>query len=285
MLPLRLLSLSIALLNLAAMAQLLSYTSSMVTTCVPANEPTSSSQPVLVTIASGSPGEVCYQMPPCEACNCKACTLASTYMATFSVFCPTGLMPQVYTITETFVGMSSLPNFAAPTSVPHGFTTAVETCDICDGGAGGKPVIATVTYPSGGVPYVNGFGPTPMPTAGAEGSPSGPEGSTQQNIPSSSGSGSQGSGSGDMMPGSNMPAPVDSGSGSNTPPSSDSSGQGGMQQDMGSDMDGDTSSAMPTMYGGNGSVVVTAGAIAADQPRIVTGVVGPLLVAVVLAAA
>ncbi|RYP41352.1 hypothetical protein DL768_010515 [Monosporascus sp. mg162] len=82
-----------------------------------------------------------------------------------------------------------------------------------------------------------------------------------------------------------MPAPVDSVSGSSTPPSSDSSGQGGMQQDMGSDMGGGTSSAMPTMSGGNGRVVVTAGAVAADQPRRMTGVIGPLLVAVVLAAA
>ncbi|RYP92651.1 hypothetical protein DL770_001233 [Monosporascus sp. CRB-9-2] len=284
MLPLRSLSLSIASLNPAAMAQLLFYTSSMATTCVPANEPTSTRQPVLVTIAPGSPGEVCYQMPSCETCNCKACTLASTYTATFSVFCPTGLMPQAYTITETFVGMSSLPNFAAPTSVPYGFTTAVETCNFCDGGVGGKPVIATVTYPSGGVPYVNGFGPTSTPTVGAESAPSGLEGSTPQNIPVSSGSDSEDSDSGGMMPGSNMPAPVDSSSGSNTPPSSDSSGQGGMQQDMGSDMGGDAPSAMPTMYGGNGSVVVTAGAVA-DQPRIVSGVVGLLLVAGVLAAA
>ncbi|RYP89238.1 hypothetical protein DL769_000143 [Monosporascus sp. CRB-8-3] len=194
-------------------------------------------------------------------------------------------MPQAYTITETFVGMSSLPNFATPTSIPYGFTTALETCDICGGGVGGKPVIATVTYPSGGVPYVSGFGPTSMPTAGAEDSPSGPEGSTPQDKPGSSGPDSKDSGSGEMMPGSNMPASVDSGSGSITPPSSDFSGQGGMQQDMGSEMGGDTSSAMPTMYGGNGSVVVTGGAVAADQSRIVTGGVGSLLVAVILALA
>ena len=75
-------------------------------------------------------------MPGCSACGCATCTLTSVYTATFGALCPTGLAPVPYTVTEIYVGLSSLPGFAAPTRVPYGFTTAVETCGVCSGGGG-----------------------------------------------------------------------------------------------------------------------------------------------------
>ncbi|EMR64908.1 hypothetical protein UCREL1_8115 [Eutypa lata UCREL1] len=122
-------------------------------------------------------------MPPCSACSCPTCTLASVYTVTFSLLCSTGLTPQPYTITETYVGMSALPGFASPTSVPFGFTTAVVSCGACKGGGGGVDggMIATVTFPSAGRPYADGFTATEpvgvgtAPTAGAS-APGGAEG-------------------------------------------------------------------------------------------------------------
>ncbi|RYO91930.1 hypothetical protein DL764_008212 [Monosporascus ibericus] len=105
--------------------------------------------------------------PPCGAYGCPSCTLTSVYTVTLALLCPTGLTQKPYTITETYVGMSALPTFAGGklTSVPYGFTTAVETCGACttvgagEEGGDGKPLVGTVTLPSGGRPYVEGFVP------------------------------------------------------------------------------------------------------------------------------
>ncbi|RYP86386.1 hypothetical protein DL769_000770 [Monosporascus sp. CRB-8-3] len=181
-------------------AQRVSYSTMVVTTCfsvVDDDEPTSSPPP------PPQGATVTYAMPPCGACGCPSCTLTSVYTATFALLCPTGLTQKPYTISETYVGMSALPTFAGsvPTSVPYGFTTAVETCGACTAGAGnegGEPVVATITYPSGGRPYVEGFVPgetakqdaagTATAVQGAGGSESDGEGS---DAPGSGGQGSE----------------------------------------------------------------------------------------------
>ncbi|RYP44628.1 hypothetical protein DL768_008921 [Monosporascus sp. mg162] len=165
---LRLASLLILLTDAAtrtavAAAQRASYSTTLVTTCfsVDDDEPASPPPP------PPRGGTVTYAMPPCGACGCPSCTLTSVYTATFALLCPTGLTQKPYTITETYVGMSALPTFAGgkPTNVPYGFTTAVETCGACatvgagKEGGDGKPLVTTVTFPSGGRPYVEGFVP------------------------------------------------------------------------------------------------------------------------------
>lgn len=96
------------------------------------------------------PDPVSYTMPSCTACDCSTCTAFSTYTTTFSALCPTGLRDQPYTITETYVGMSSLPVFATPTAVAYGFTVVVETCTYCNT----QPLTVIITYPADGSPFV-----------------------------------------------------------------------------------------------------------------------------------
>ncbi|RYP12306.1 hypothetical protein DL765_007417 [Monosporascus sp. GIB2] len=190
----RLASLSILLLTASAAttaaAQRVSYSTALVTTCFSVGgDGGGGPTPLPPAPANPSPpqggGTVTYAMPPCGACGCPSCTLTSMYTATFALLCPTGLTPNPYTITETYVGMSALPTFAggAPTAVPYGFTTAVETCGACAVGAG-EPLVATITFPSGGRPYVEGFAPeetakdtTGTATAGHGAGGSGGEGS------------------------------------------------------------------------------------------------------------
>ena len=158
-----------------ASAQQVSYTTSVVTSCfdlaggAPSTPSTAPDHhPPAGGLQSGrpnpGPGQVEYTMPACAGCDCATCTLTSVYTATFSVLCATGLAAQAYTVTETYIGLSALPGFAAPTRVPYGFTTAVETCGACGVvGADGGPLVTTVTFPSAGRPYVDGFTPTPTP--------------------------------------------------------------------------------------------------------------------------
>ncbi|KAH9907565.1 hypothetical protein F4778DRAFT_546075 [Xylariomycetidae sp. FL2044] len=115
--------------------------------------PTKNNTPPPLPTERLPPGTITYSMPPCVSCNCPTCTLTSVYTTTYSRFCPSGLTDQAYTITETYVGMSSLPGFAEPTRVPFGFTTGVATCDYCGTtGRGGETdggiIVATLTYPS-----------------------------------------------------------------------------------------------------------------------------------------
>lgn len=92
------------------------------------------------------PGVVAYSMPPCAVCDCPTCTITSVFTTLLPDFGPNGPSERPYTITETYVGMSSLPNFATPTPIPYGFTTAVETCAEC----GAQPIIETVVTPKAG---------------------------------------------------------------------------------------------------------------------------------------
>ncbi|POS81204.1 hypothetical protein DHEL01_v200415 [Diaporthe helianthi] len=72
-----------------------------------------------------------------------------------------------YIVTETYVGMSSLPHFATPTPIPYGFTTAVETyTDYTP-----QPITRTVVVPK---TTCSGPGPQDMTE------PTGPLGSYRQ---------------------------------------------------------------------------------------------------------
>jgi hypothetical protein len=68
---------------------------------------------------------------------------------------------QTYVVTETYLGLSSLPSFDQPTDIPFGFTTRLETCEI--GMCGLEAITATMTFPAGGGPFVG----TLFPTGGA----------------------------------------------------------------------------------------------------------------------
>lgn len=88
-------------------------------------------------------------MPECHDCDCPDCAYTHTYTTTLDVFSPKGLAKFPYEIKEVYRGMSAMPADATPTAMPYGFTSAVETCNIC----GDEPIVATMTYPRGGNPY------------------------------------------------------------------------------------------------------------------------------------
>ncbi|RSL53896.1 hypothetical protein CEP54_010178 [Fusarium duplospermum] len=89
------------------------------------------------------------EMPECHDCNCPDCAYTHTYTTTLDVFSPKGLAKFPYEVKEIYRGMSTMPADATPTAMPYGFTSAVETCNIC----GDEPITATMTYPRGGSPY------------------------------------------------------------------------------------------------------------------------------------
>ncbi|KAI9813054.1 MAG: hypothetical protein M1827_004274 [Pycnora praestabilis] len=62
----------------------------------------------------------------------------TTYKTVWSVFCPTGLQPSTYTITETCSGKPTPPN---PTHIPAGYGVTVSACDSC----GPAPLTETLT--------------------------------------------------------------------------------------------------------------------------------------------
>src|SRR3569833_86193 len=142
---------TLAMIISAASAQQLSYSTSLVTESFSSS--TSAPAPAQMVVVTGSGSQVGVTMPACPGCDCATCVHTSTFVTNFAVFCPHGTTNQPYTVTEVYRGMSSYPSMANPTSVPYGFTTALETCTVC----GETPITATMTYPSGGVPYVSGM--------------------------------------------------------------------------------------------------------------------------------
>lgn len=155
-----------------AAAQQLVFTSYYVTQCVDADHPPQNTMTGLVV---GEPdggtgstsGHVSYSMPECVSCGCNSCTAKSTFVTSFPAFCPgqksgigsnkPGFTEQTYTVTETYVGVSNLPQFAAATEVPFGFTISVATCTACshaaNQGGNGAVVVATMTYPQDNTPF------------------------------------------------------------------------------------------------------------------------------------
>lgn len=121
------------------------------------------------------PGILTYSMPPCAICDCPTCTTISVFTTLLPGFGTNGPTERPYVITETYVGMPSLPYFPTPTPIPYGFTTAVETCTDC----GAQPITGTVVRPKTGRPWgqdiataTGGFGTqssgAPPPKAGAD---------------------------------------------------------------------------------------------------------------------
>ncbi|KAI1366492.1 hypothetical protein F5Y08DRAFT_351424 [Xylaria arbuscula] len=150
-------------------AQQLAYTTFAVTECL--TEATSMPDPgvsrpsitPIVHTASAKPGikgypetiTLSYTMPPCTSCGCPGCTLVSSFTTAclaFHTAAASGVTPQRYAVTETYVGLSSLPTFDQPTQMPYGFTSQVHTCQA--GVCGPKAITATMTYPCGGGPFV-----------------------------------------------------------------------------------------------------------------------------------
>ncbi|KAH6659086.1 hypothetical protein BKA67DRAFT_529272 [Truncatella angustata] len=130
------------------MTQKLAWVTTVVTECFDAS--TSSKPSVATTVSVQSPqGTYAYSMPLCLECGCPTCTFTSVFTTTLLAFYPTGTTAHPYTVTETYAGMSSLPTFATPTTIPYGFTVTQATCTICDT----TPIVMTMTCPSGGVPY------------------------------------------------------------------------------------------------------------------------------------
>lgn len=124
------------------------------------------------------PGIVTYSMPPCAICDCPTCTTVSVFTTLLPGFGSIGPTERPYVITETYVGMSSLPYFPTPTPIPYGFTTAIETCTDC----GAQPIIGTIVRPKTGRPWgqdmetaTGGLGTQPSgappPKAGADSPP------------------------------------------------------------------------------------------------------------------
>ncbi|KAH8680815.1 hypothetical protein BX600DRAFT_428794 [Xylariales sp. PMI_506] len=157
------------ILHAVVYGQVVSYIVSTVTECRPITSPILTSSPPQSTQC---PGTVTYSMPPCLECGCPTCTATSVYTTNIPIFCSTGLTQQPYTITETYVGMTSLPQFSPMTSVPYGFTTGVETCTGC----GPTKIVMTMTYPSGSQPYAatSACGVIGTPTSQSAGPPANP---------------------------------------------------------------------------------------------------------------
>ncbi|GAW13729.1 hypothetical protein ANO14919_031180 [Xylariales sp. No.14919] len=167
-----------------ASAQQLAYTSFAVTECVgetssmldpAAGQP---AVPPLVMTDPGKPGvvgvypetvTVSYTMPPCTYCGCPDCTVLSSFVTTCSAFNTAGTLGmgvQTYAITETYLGLSSLPRFEQPTQIPYGFTSQVETCG--PGVCGPHAITATMTYPIGGGPFAGATAPVGSAECGSE---------------------------------------------------------------------------------------------------------------------
>ncbi|KAJ1328061.1 hypothetical protein MN608_07397 [Microdochium nivale] len=155
-----------------ACAQQLVFTSYYVTQCVDADQPPQNTMTGIPDYSPGdgsdpTPGHVSYTMPECISCGCDTCTAKSTFVTSFAAFCPgqksefgsdkPGFTEQTYTVTETYVGVSNLPQFASATDVPFGFTISVATCTACshaaNQGGNGAVVVETMTYPQDSTPF------------------------------------------------------------------------------------------------------------------------------------
>ncbi|KAI1742906.1 hypothetical protein F4680DRAFT_410424 [Xylaria scruposa] len=150
-----------------ASAQRFAYASFAVTKCVsdadsiPDPGPTG---PVINTDPVGNehPATITlsYSMPSCISGDCPSCTVLSSFTTAYPAFQTagaSGLTTRSYVVTETYVGVSTLPPFEKPTPIPYGFVTGVETCNL--GLCGPEAITATMTYPAGIAPFVGALAP------------------------------------------------------------------------------------------------------------------------------
>lgn len=139
---------AIGLMSKAVLGQQVSYITSVVTKCYDLSATTAAPDQPEITEAYPT-GDINYSMPPCDMCDCPTCTVTSVFITTLPAYASTGTTQQTITVTETYVGMSSLPTFAPTTTIPYGFTEVVETCTVC----GPQSPVMTMTYPVGGSSY------------------------------------------------------------------------------------------------------------------------------------
>ncbi|KAI0452979.1 hypothetical protein F5B21DRAFT_481101 [Xylaria acuta] len=159
-----------------ASAQRLAYSSFAVTECVakpdllPDEGVVRPIGPIINTAHDienehSAPITLSYSMPPCIAGDCPGCTVLSSFTTAYPAFQTSGALgmkTQSYVITETYVGLSTLPPFEKPTKIPYGFITGVETCNL--GRCGPEVITATMTYPAGNAPVAGA--PTPVHGSG-----------------------------------------------------------------------------------------------------------------------
>ncbi|KAI0442700.1 hypothetical protein F4803DRAFT_550865 [Xylaria telfairii] len=144
-------------------AQRLTYSTFAVTECITKTDSLPDAQvvrpvgPIIKTASSAQKDSalttLSYSMPPCISGDCPDCTILSSFTTAYLAFETAGAVgtkTQSYVITETYVGLSSLPPFEKPTPLPYGFVTGVETCNL--GVCGPEAITATITYPAGNKP-------------------------------------------------------------------------------------------------------------------------------------
>jgi hypothetical protein len=102
----------------------------------------SASMETLITVTEGVTVTYC---PECEHMTTPAQPGHTTvYTTTYMSLCPTGLVPQTYTITESCT--EPTPTWTpGPSHVPQGFTVTKKVCTVC----GETPTTVTITEPCG----------------------------------------------------------------------------------------------------------------------------------------
>ncbi|KAK5112963.1 hypothetical protein LTR62_003785 [Meristemomyces frigidus] len=128
----------------------------------------------LITITSGVTVTYC---PECEMMSSTASVPGHTtvYTTVYQSLCPTGLVPQTYTITESCT--EATPTWTpGPSHVPQDFTVTTKPCTVC----GDSTTAVTITEPCGC--KANEGTPVPTPT-GAARTPAGGNSTPAQTTP------------------------------------------------------------------------------------------------------
>lgn len=195
----------------------------------------SMSMETMITVTNGITVTYC---PECDMHTTKPYTgpgYTTTYTTTYMSLCPTGMVPETYTVTESCTEPE--PTWTpGPSHIPQGFTVTTKECHVCDK----TPTTVTMTEPCGCEAHEGT--PGPAKPAPAKPTPTGPLVSQipdgQPQAPGSSGSepscdgddcGGSGSGSSPPSGGSGGSPPACDGddcggSGSSSPPSGGSGG-------------------------------------------------------------
>ena len=123
-----------------------------ITSCTKCHSDSSSgSSSTLGGSASSSPDVTITNTRTMTHCPGPSCTgsghltphsggFTTTYETVYSIFCPTGLTDQTYTLTQTYAQKPTNSD-AVPTGLPSGFTVTVTACTHC----GPTPITATLT--------------------------------------------------------------------------------------------------------------------------------------------
>lgn len=138
-----------------------SYTTTTVDSC-----PTESME-TMVTVTDGVTVTYC---PECEMAGATMSSKAgytTVYTTTYESLCPTGLVAETYTVTESCT--EPTPTWTpGPKHIPQGFTVTQKECTVC----ASTPTTVTITEPCGCEAHEGTQGPpqTPATTTPAAGS-------------------------------------------------------------------------------------------------------------------